>query len=143
MVPVIQTHLDKDLFLVGLVLVKSNKMNKILLLGVSALLCWSTVQGLRCRQCMRYVMDHCVVEESTCQVSPSRNVCMTLVTSLEKKSMRYSCMHAAICRTFEEKSRTKPDMYAECCKTDLCNGIPPWASDLSISTTLNSTNLLE
>ncbi|XP_053153641.1 prostate and testis expressed protein 4-like [Hemicordylus capensis] len=93
-------------------------MNKSLLFGLYALLCWSTAQAVQCRECLNYRNGVCKSKEGVCETGPGQT-CMMLAISKAKKQIKSMCIVKAWCKSFEKS--TDPDKLVICCDRNLCN----------------------
>ncbi|XP_042311046.1 ly-6/neurotoxin-like protein 1 isoform X2 [Sceloporus undulatus] len=103
-------------------------MNKILLLGFSALFCWSVAQGIVCKFCRYGNGKGCFSSVDVCKTE--FGICNTVASYLgdELYYMSYGCLDHEFaswyCNTTDKDG--KYTHIETCCETDKCNGkIPP------------------
>ncbi|CAM4655259.1 unnamed protein product [Lepidochelys olivacea] len=103
-------------------------MSKVLLLGLSLLLCGALAQGLICRVCKFQVGALCFHSCSPC--TPEKDqVCETTKAYIGKVLLfsKYGCSRTReICNMTEQKDTIFEVSYNRtCCETNLCNAAGP------------------
>ncbi|XP_060094205.1 lymphocyte antigen 6 complex locus protein G6c-like [Heteronotia binoei] len=101
------------------------KMNKILILGFSALLFYAVAEGLMCRVCKYKFGPWCAMSYDPCEAKEGQYCETTKVYAGDLYMFtKYSCgKYAELCNKTEQRDniwRTKYDR--SCCNSDLCNG---------------------
>ncbi|XP_024061873.2 lymphocyte antigen 6 complex locus protein G6c [Terrapene carolina triunguis] len=103
-------------------------MSKVLLLGLSLLLCCALAHGLICRVCEFQVGKLCFHSRSPCKAQ-GQQVCETTKAYIGKVPLfsKYGCSRTReTCNMTEQKDAVFEVSYNRtCCETDLCNAAGP------------------
>ncbi|XP_015276065.1 PREDICTED: lymphocyte antigen 6 complex locus protein G6c-like [Gekko japonicus] len=100
-------------------------MNKILLLGFSALLFYAVAEGLMCKVCKYRLGSFCFSSHDPCRADEGQYCETTKVYAGDFLMFsRYSCgLYAELCNKTEQRDNPfRTSYHRSCCNSDLCNG---------------------